>query len=273
MLVLHPGSHPQIRRPPVVAAGRDPANRPSPESPAAVVLLIVGVAVIVLVGDDGGDGRPAAARTSGRVAPPPVPSAPETPSDSPTDQATPASTFKPAVPGWQVAVASSSNGLSYDVPPSWKINDDSTSIGLDDGNEMPETTVSFSAESRKDRCVLGGAGFHSSKVDDLGDSVLRGARLWAKAATYKAGSPQKTIGSLQNITLKGLNRVKQITARVTTAPDADNCGSTGTTIHIVAIPVRGGGSLLFVLYVHPGQPGAMGDSDMDKMVHSVRLAK
>ncbi|GAA4619364.1 hypothetical protein GCM10023195_87480 [Actinoallomurus liliacearum] len=102
---------------------------------------------------------------------------------------------------------------------------------------------------------------------------MQAAQKWARSAAYKVGSPQKSIGSPENAKHKGLNQIVQITAHVSHAPDARNCGSTGTTIRIVIIPVTGGGSLSWVLYVHTGQPGALSDTDMDKVVHSVRLAK
>jgi hypothetical protein len=121
--------------------------------------------------------------------------------------------------------------------------------------------------------MLGGAGFHATKVDSIRSSAIQAAQQWATSASYKVGSPRKTIGSPQSIKLSKLNEAVQITARVSNAPDSDNCGSTGTTIRIVVLPLRTGGSLLFVLYVHTGQPGVLGDGDMDKVVHSVRLAK
>lgn len=222
------------------------------------VLVIVGAVVIVLV-SRGDGGRPVAASTTPTVTPTPTP--------------TPSGPFPPVVPGWQVVVASEKNGLSYDVPANWTVNGEDTSIGLDDGSAMPETTVSFSAKSEKGHCTLGGAGFKSTDVDDLRSSATQAAQKWAKSAEHKVGSPRKTIGSPGNVELKGLYRVVQITARVSHAPDPGNCGSTGTTIRIVILPVTGGGSLSWVLYVHTGQPGALSDADMDKMVRSVRLAK
>lgn len=243
---------------------------------AFAVLLVAGATVLVVVTRHDGTGHPAAARTTAAAPPPfqPVtPSTPDSSTPSPTATPTPDNTFKPTVPGWQVVVASSESGLSYDVPADWKYNGEDGMIGLDDGTDAPETAVTYSSESRKDKCTLGGAGFRFSKVDDLTASALRGARLWANAAAHGAGSPHQSIGSPQNMTLKGGGRAKYITARVSTAPDSDNCGSTGTAIHIVVLPVDDGGSLLFVLYVHTGQPGALSDPDMGKLAHSVRYVK
>ncbi|GLY74115.1 hypothetical protein Airi01_023820 [Actinoallomurus iriomotensis] len=231
---------------------------------AAVALLVV-VGAVVIVLTTGGDEHPAAAPTSAA----PTPSPPTTPTPTPT----PTNQFPPTVPGWQVIVASQKNGLSYDVPADWENKGEGSMIGLDDGSAVPETAVDYSAESEKGDCRLGGAGFRASDVDSVKDSVVQGARMWAKAAARKQASPRQSIGAPQKMKLRSGGWVEQITARVTTAPDRDNCGSTGTTIHMVALPVTGGGSLRFVLYVHTGQPGALSDADMDKVVHSVRLAK
>lgn len=229
------------------------------------VLVIVGAVVIVLTAGGGGE-HPTAART---------PAPPPSPTPSPTATPTLDNRYPPTVPGWRVIVASQSNGLSYDVPADWKDNGEGSMIGLDDGTGkgVPETAVDYSAESKKGECRLGGAGFRASDVDRVRDSVLQGARRWAKAAAREQGSARQSIGTPQKMKLKSGGWVDQITARVTMAPDKDNCGSTGTTIHIVGLPTDGDGSLLFVLYVHTGQHGALSDADMDKVVHSVRLAK
>ncbi|MEV5704476.1 hypothetical protein [Actinoallomurus sp. NPDC052274] len=126
------------------------------------VLIIVGAVAIVLVSRGDGKKHPVAAPTTPYVAPTPTP--------------TPSGRFPPVVPGWQVVVASEKNGLSYDVPADWTVNDEDTSIGLDDGSAMPETTVSFSAKSEKDKCTLGGAGFKSTDVDNLRASATQAAR-------------------------------------------------------------------------------------------------
>jgi hypothetical protein len=230
------------------------------------ILVVVGTVVVVLT-TTGGDEHPVAART------PAGPTPTVTPTPTPTATPTLHNRFPPTVPGWRVIVASESNGLSYDVPPDWEDKGEGSMIGLDDGSAVPETAVDYSAESEKGGCRLGGAGFRASDVDSVKDSVLQGARMWAKAAARKQRSARQSIGTPQKMKLKSGGWVERITARVTMAPDEDNCGSTGTTIHIVALPVKGSGSLRFVLYVHTGQPGALSDADMDKVVHSVRLAK
>lgn len=200
---------------------------------AVAVLVIVGAVVTVLVGRGDDKRHPVAEPTTPYVRPLPAVTFTPTP--------TPSGPFKSTVVGWQVIVASKKNGLSYDVPADWKGNGGDTAIGLADGSRHPDTTVTFSAESEKNRCVLGGAGFAATGVDDLRSSATQVAQRWAAAAAYKAGSPQKTIGSPENIRLKGLNQAVQITARVGHAPDSDRCGSTGTIIRIVALPVRATG--------------------------------
>lgn len=99
--------------------------------------------------------------------------------------------------------------------------------------------MDYSAKSEKGDCRLGGAGFRASDVDDVKDSVVQGVRMWAKAVARKQGSPHSSIGSPQRMKTKSGGWVERITARVTMAPDKDNCGSTGTTIHLLGLPVKG----------------------------------
>jgi hypothetical protein len=245
----------------------------------AFVAVLVGVGTFILIGNVNVNGhKPAAQVTPGSPvtdAPggPGGPGLPGSAAPSPTSSPTPDNTFKPAVPGWQVVVAAQSNGLSYDVPQGWKNNGRGVTIGLDDGSDVPKTIVSFSAEAKRGSCSLAGAGFSSSKVNDLNSSATQAARMWADSAAYKTSSPRKSIGTPQRIGLKRLSHAVQITARVSTAPQSDNCGQSGTSIHIVVLPVRTGGTLLFVVYAGTGQPGAISESDLSKIAGSVRLAK
>ncbi|HTM84833.1 MAG TPA: hypothetical protein VL179_08015 [Mycobacterium sp.] len=270
-----------------------PIDSPPPKrdnTPWIIVTVAAVLVVAVVVGgllwklnagadDDTTD--TAATTTSAVATDEPTTIAPSTPPSAATaPNARPACEGKIASPraqtpaGWLPVV--SPRGLGYDVPGGWTVNSCTTLVGWEkpcpDGpfGFCPVRTMSGSASMPNAQCPEGSralTGVPGAKgTEDINAAVAQEAQLVADIYTSKNGVvPQVSLSQPRQLTAAGLPAV-QIVATVT-GIEGDECTGTSALHSMVATNVPGQpGSVLFVIALEQGYPGAPDPGLIDQLV-------
>lgn len=195
--------------------------------------------------------------------------------DSPEPE--PVSTVRPKVKGWK-AVTSAKYGMTYDVPPSWRIQPTETLIGFEGIGDGKPVAMSSAAIFREDSCKdgddeysRGDAGFNQYVEGGLTEVAKHAANKWAKHAYTVEGSPAPSI-TLTAPKAVQVGRDKAVYVRADVVVKAKGkCLSPTAVVHTVAIPgVAPGKTTVFVLLVDQGVPDAAPKADLTKILRSVR---
>lgn len=180
--------------------------------------------------------------------------------------------------GWLPVV--SPRGLGYDVPGGWTVNSCTTLVGWEkpcpDGpfGFCPVRTMSGSASMPNQQCPEGNRGVTgvpgAKNTDDINEAVALESQLVADIYTSKNGVvPQVSLSPPRQITAAGAPAV-QIVATVT-GIEGDECTGTSALHSMVATKVPGQpGSVLFVIALEQGYPGAPDPGLVDQLVGTLR---
>ncbi|MGV0743552.1 hypothetical protein [Mycolicibacterium sp. XJ870] len=260
--------------------GRPPKRNKTPWIIAAVALVLVAAVAVggfvwTLNADD--DETDTAGVTTSVTSS-------ESATTSPSPAATPAcagriaSTKPQTPPGW-IAVESP-RGLGYDVPPDWTVNSCTALVGWEkpcpDGpfGFCPVRTMSGSAVMPNKQCPdvhRGATGVPGAKgTDDIQEAVQRESQLVADIYTSKTGVvPTVSLGPPRELTISGEPAV-QIVATVT-GIEADACTAPTALHSMLATKVPGQpGSVLFIVSLEQGYPGAPDPALIDQLVGTLR---
>lgn len=184
--------------------------------------------------------------------------------------------------GWSTVV--SKRGLVYDVPPAWEVNTCSTLVGwekaCDDGpfGYCPIRTMSGSADlADPNPTCKGGLAVSgvpaSTDISDIHAAVQAEARLVPDIYSSDDGvAPAVSLSTPRNLTVAGRPAV-QVVATVTGMPVDDECSAPSALHSMVATTVPGQeGTVLFVVALDQGRPGALDAGVIDQMVATLRDA-
>lgn len=286
-----PGWGPPPAGPPPWGPGGPPGKPPGGRGSGTAVAVVVGVvvvlvAVVVVLGvvalRDSRHDRTSQAASSSQTTPSTSPT--QTTSDAPTsrDDTCPPATPAPTTPaGWKTVAGK--RGLAYDVPPRWTVDSCGTLVGwekkCDDGpfGYCPIRTMSGASSLESPRCPnssLAIAGLPgAADTTDITTAVRDEASLVRDIYTSDSGVvPTVRLGEPRRFTVSGRPAV-QIVASVSGVETSPCQGA--TALHsMVATTVPGqAGTVLFVISLPQGVPGAVNPSDGDRMVDSLRAAR
>ncbi|MGZ8178532.1 hypothetical protein ACXVUM_11435 [Williamsia sp. SKLECPSW1] len=283
--------------PPWGADGSGPppsGGRGSGKAIAVIVGVVVAlVAVVVVLGvvvlrNSGDDGSPiaAGASTSSEASTDNGPASSQPPSSQPPSSAgaaacPPATRSSTTPAGWKTVAGK--RGLAYDVPPSWDVLSCSSLVGwerkCDDGpfGYCPIRTMSGAASLESARCpdsslaVAGLPGAASTTNIDI--AVRDESALVKDIYTSDSGQvPSVSLSPPRRFTVGGAPAVQVVAAVTGIEPSA--CQGTSALHSMVATTVPGQpGSVLFVISLPQGVPGAVAPADADRMVDSLRRAR
>ena len=287
-----PGWGPPPAGPPPWGPGGPPGKPPGGRGSGTAVAVVVGVvvvlvAVVVVLGvvalRDSRDDRTSQASSSSQTTPSTSPGG-QTTSDAPTsgDDTCPSATPAPTTPaGWKTVAGK--RGLAYDVPPTWTVDSCGTLVGwekkCDDGpfGYCPIRTMSGASSLESPRCpnsspaIAGLPG--AADTTDITTAVRDEASLVRDIYTSDSGVvPTVRLGEPRRFTVSGRPAV-QVVASVSGVETSPCQGA--TALHsMVATTVPGqSGTVLFVISLPQGVPGAVNPSDGDRMVDSLRAAR
>jgi hypothetical protein len=265
---------------------------------AVVVTVAVVVAGLLMSGSDGGSSTlnaqttTASELTTATTTTAPTTTSRTTPTTTPvTPPPTSAATATcdrysagpaPQTPeGWKQVVGP--RGLAYDVPPEWEVNKCTSLVGWEkkcDGGPFgycPIRSMSGSASLDNSTCldqlraVTGLPG--AKNTSNINDAVNAEAALVKDIYTSDDGkhAPTVSLGSPRELTVNGRPAV-QVVATVTDI-QSDDCTGPAALHSMVATTVSGQeGSVLFVISLEQGYPGAPDPSLIDTMVGTLRRA-
>ncbi|TDH57400.1 hypothetical protein E2F47_02910 [Mycobacterium eburneum] len=170
--------------------------------------------------------------------------------------------------------------LAYDVPPEWKVLSCTTLVGWEkpcpDGpfGYCPIRTMSGAAElagaecPKDSRALTGEPG--NGSVSDINQSVRSEAQLVKDIYTSRSGHvPTVSLGQPRQLTVGGAPAV-QLVATVTDI-ESDLCTGSSALHSMVATTVPGqDGTVLFVISLQQGYPGAPDPGLIDQLVATLR---
>ncbi|MGP4027600.1 hypothetical protein [Actinomadura sp. 3N407] len=197
------------------------------------------------------------------------------PSSSPEPE--PVSTVPPKVKGWK-AVSSAKYGLTYDVPPSWRILPPTTLIGWDAVKGGQRSMMSSAAVFREDTCKDGDDGYSRAHtgfnqyVDArLDEAAEHAANKWATNAYTVEGSPAPSIALSAPQTVR-VGGAEAVHIRADVAVKATGpCYSPTAVVHAVAVPgVAPGKTTVFLLLSDQGVPDAAPKAELKKILGGLR---
>ncbi|MGW4098458.1 hypothetical protein [Mycobacterium sp. NPDC004974] len=190
-------------------------------------------------------------------------------------------TATPQTPaGWNPVA--SPRGLNYAVPGNWEVNACTDMVGWEkpcsDGpfGYCPIRTMSGSTSIPNEQCPKGSRGVTgvpgAKNTPDINEAVQGEAKLVADIYTSKNGVvPSVSLSPPRNFTVGGTPAV-QIVATVT-GIEGDNCTGTSALHSMVATTVPGQpGSVLFVVSLEQGYPGAPDPGLIDQLVGTLNRA-
>lgn len=248
----------------------------------ALVAVVVVLGVVVLRDTRSDDTTSAAASSSTSPSSTTSPSA----SGSSTAGSAPVDTCPVARPGpstpagWKTVAGK--RGLSYDVPPTWTVESCGTLVGwekkCDDGpfGYCPIRTMSGASSLESPRCPkssLAVAGLPgAADTTDIATAVRDEAALVRDIYTSDSGVvPTVRLTAPRQFTVDGRPAVQIVASVSGVEPSA--CQGTTALHSMVATTVPGRpGSVLFVISLNQGVPGATAPADGDRMVASLRRA-
>ncbi|AWT51039.1 hypothetical protein [Mycolicibacterium smegmatis] len=286
----HPGQYPGWGGPGWSGYGEAPPTHqpPKPNKTPWILAALAGVVIIALVAGglvwkftSGDDDTDAAGTTTSASAAPDTPGA-----QAPTTTAKPACEGRVAArtpdtpPQW--IPVESPRGLNYAVPPDWTVNSCTSLVGWEkpcpEGpfGFCPVRSMSGSAMLPNKQCpdharVLTGVP-GASKTDDIDEAVQLESQLVDDIFTSKNGVvPQVSLSDPREFTIDGQPAV-QIVATVT-GIEADDCVAPEALHSMVATKVDGQpGSVMFIVSMEQGFPGAPSPSLIDEILDTVHHA-
>ena len=245
----------------------------------AVVVVLLGGGVTAAVLLSRGDHKHRS------VALPPdsgVPSAPAVPGQSapgplPSSAPTSAPPSAPAkVPGWR-AVVSVKHGVTYDVPPDWKVLSPTTIVGFEDAHGRPEVAGSGAADYKEGYCQGHSGSWRAQAAvtgyitTDLAADAADAARKWGTYA-YTPDNGQAPAVSLSPAKAidAGGTPAQEVTATVTLRDHSDPCNPPRGIVHAVATTLKNGKVSVLVVMADQGVGDAANDADLLKIAGSLR---
>jgi hypothetical protein len=271
-----PGGYPG---PPGMPPGFPPP--PPQRSQAGVIIAIVAVAVVLLGGGVVAAVLLAAHDAHRQAVGPPIsapPSAPLVPGPSaPGSLPTSAPPSAPAkVPGWRAVVAVS-HGVTYDVPPTWKVQSPTMIVGFEDAHGRPEVAGSGAADYKQGYCHGHSASWRAETAvagyatTDLAADAADAARKWGTYAyTPDNGqAPAVSLGAATAVDAGG-TPAKEVTATVTVRDHSDACNPPRGVVHAVATTLKNGKVAVLIVVADQGVGDAAADADLQKIATSLR---
>ena len=279
-----PGGYP----PPPGGFGDPPGFPPPPPQRPQTGIIIAVVAVVVVLLGGGVTAAVLLSRGDHKhrsVALPPdsgVPSAPAVPGQSapgplPSSAPTAAPPSAPAkVPGWR-AVVSVKHGVTYDVPPDWKVLSPTTIVGFEDAHGRPEVAGSGAADYKEGYCQGHSGSWRAQAAvtgyitTDLAADAADAARKWGTYA-YTPDNGQAPAVSLSPAKAidAGGTPAQEVTATVTLRDHSDPCNPPRGIVHAVATTLKNGKVSVLVVMADQGVGDAANDADLLKIAGSLR---
>lgn len=284
-----PGGYPPppggFTGPPGMPPGMPPGfpPPPPPRSQAGAIIAIIAVVVVLI-----GGGVTAAVLLSGGndehpspAALPPgsgLPSAPGLPAPSaPGPLPTSAPPSAPAtVPGWRAVVAVK-HGVTYDVPPGWKVQSPGTIVGFEDATGKPEVAGSGAADYKEGYCQGHSGSWRAETAvteygtTDLAADAADAARKWGTYAYTpdKGRAPAVSLSAATAIDAGGTPG-KEVTATVTLRDHSDPCNPPRGVVHAAATTLKNGHVAVLLVIGDQGVGDAAPDTDLQKIAGSLR---
>ncbi|GAA2055310.1 hypothetical protein [Williamsia deligens] len=245
----------------------------------ALVVVVVVLGVVVLRDSDDSSTTTAASSTTSA----PSSTATDAPSSSADaeDTCPPATAASTTPAGWKTVAGK--RGLAYDVPSTWTVASCSSLVGwekkCDDGpfGYCPIRTMSGASSLESPRCPkssLAVAGLPGAASTGDIDTALRDeAALVTDIYTSDSGTvPRVKLSEMRRFSVSGRPAVQMVAAVSGIEPSA--CQGTTALHSMVATTVPGQpGTVLFVISLPQGVPGAVVPSDGDRMVSTLRAAR
>jgi hypothetical protein len=229
-----------------------------------LVLLLIAVAGFIILRDDADP----AARTSDRTASARTPAEP--PSTAPGS----------AKPGsWQQVVAVK-HGLTYNVPPAWKVETSGTIVGFEDANGKPLVGMGgVAGRTYKSSCQLVRAGVTGGdRPSPTGTGNLAGiaktiAEKWAVAGyTPKAGKAPTVKIKLTETVRQGGLKGSHVRADITLNGTHGTCDPPAASIDVLVFPAKSGNPIGFIMYADRGVDLAVSPATLRAVLKTVRAS-
>ena len=261
---------------------------------AALAVIAAVVVTVVLV--NGGDKK----KTDAQDSTPPTPTATsasptpttQTPTAAPTsgsdDEDNPrgpagSTDVHAVIPGWQPVKRAERNSL-FDVPPGWKVDKESWTIGYTDDNDKLQVAAGAPAYYMENACTNGKDTFANATAASKGGSGAASlkaaaeneARAWAKWAFQEHG--KGTVSAAQNS--KAFHNAYgidgwQAHATMTGVPKANKCSSNGIAYTVAWLdPAQAKPTVvIWVLWARQGVPNQLAQSVVEQIKSSIRPMK
>ncbi len=278
-----PGAQPPVPQPPY---GSPPPPPAGPRRGRTVLAVAGGVAALALIGTGiayglhGGGNGPAAAG--------PPPSRPASAASAPSDGEPGVSRqddVKPVFPGWQTQTRES-HGFRYDVPPAaehWKVFDPDIVDAYTDSHGKPLVAMSGTADYREGGCAsavtqgIGTAGKGQlaqigtqGGAGDLPTNAVNAAGNWGFAAYGgPEHKPRIRMGTPVPWKRNGIDGYT-VTARITVTYRPSSCVPPTAIVRSIAQRLKDGSVHEWVIYADQGVPNALTESEIEKIMETVR---
>jgi hypothetical protein len=252
---------------------------------AALVVLLLVLAVVSTGCVSTVRGTPGPADAAGPAIPVPVqrPLTPTPVGPAPIDGVPTAGAGAPlvldaVVPGWN-AVRSVRRAAAYDVPPTWNVKSEGTIIGYRDGAGNPIVTSAAATAGDGvcgERSNLALAGLRHDEGTDPAAAARSTAELWAGAAYLDDAGTPPVLGAPAAETITTIAGQQAAVVKVTASfAPTKNCGiTTGSVYAVAAGGFTGelGPTVVLVVVADEGVPGAVPESEIRRMLTSLRQA-
>ena len=180
------------------------------------------------------------------------------------------------VPGWRAVVAVN-HGVTYDVPPGWKVQSPGTIVGFEDAQGRPEVAGSGAADYKEGYCPGHSASWRAETAvtgyatTDLAADAADAARKWG---TYgytpdNGQAPAVSLSPAKAIDAGG-TPAKEVTATVTLRDHSDPCNPPRGIVHAVATTLKNGKVAVLIVIADQGVADAANDADLLKIAGSLR---
>lgn len=247
---------------------------------ALTLLLAVGAGVTVLAVNSEGD-RVAGKPVAGDEVVPSDTESSTTTAPMPSDTSLEEVLVDPVVPGWQ-GLRSPKDGVVYDVPKDWTIEDPDVITGYTDPNGKPTIVMHGVARYKEGGCgqtspgemphSRGSVGFVSVDTEEPAEIAPEIAERWAEAAGANdtGNVPNADVSPIEETTVAN-GAIPATVARATVVPvPTDECTAPTLLVTTVAFALDDGSTALFLMELDQQVADALDDATVATMIQSLR---